>query len=446
MSNIHFIAIGGSIMSNLAIALKKQGHTITGSDDAITGTSLTELSKHHLFPDELGWNADKISNGIDKIILGMHAKVDNPELLKAQELNIPIVSYPEYLYEQNKEKTRVVIAGSHGKTTITAMVLHALQFHGTETNFMVGAKLPEFDCMVNLDEANDFMVFEGDEYPSSPMDPSPKFLHYRPTIALISGVSWDHINVYPTKEDYINQFRKFIASITPGGALIYNQDDEVLVQLVEEAGNYFRKFPYSIPENSVINGETYIATEMGDMPLLIFGEHNLRNLEGAKYICQQMGMLEEEFYEAIMSFRGANLRMQKVAHSTNAQIYRDFAHAPSKVNAATDAFTKQFKNLNTSAILELHTFSSLTPEFIDFYKNSLNPFDQAAIYYSEEVLATKNQASLSDDELKSKFNRSDLNILRNKQDLRTYWEGLNKENSAILLMSSGNFGQFDFEN
>lgn len=442
MSKYHFIAVGGTVMSQLAVSLKKQGHEITGSDDAIYGASLQTLSENGLLPAYEGWNPDVINSDIDTVILGMHAKKNNPELIKAQQLHLPIVSYPEFLFEKSTNKTRVVIAGSHGKTTITSMVLHALQYHGIETDYLVGGRVPGVENSFNLTSHNDFILIEGDEYASSALDAQPKIAHYHPNIALMSGIAWDHINVYPNQESYVEVFKNFIKSITPGGVLVYNEEDTVLKQLVDEAENYFRKFPYSLPEHSVNNGTTYLHTEMGELPLKIFGEHNLRNLEGAKYICHQLGILEEDFYEAMMNFEGAELRLQKI--SENPIIYRDYAHAPTKVKAASDAIQKQFPHSETVGILELHTYSSLNSEFIPQYRDSLNTFASAVVYYDAKVVEAKGMKILSDDDLKIAFNNPQLLILHNVSELQNFWNNLDKTNKIVLIMSSGQFGGFNF--
>lgn len=444
--NIHFIAIGGAAMHNLAIALKNKGYKISGSDDAIFEPSLSKLKQNGILPEQLGWFPEKINKSLDAVILGMHAKKDNPELLKAQELGLKIYSYPEFLYEQSQEKTRIVIAGSHGKTTITSMVLHVLNFHQMETDFMVGAPLEGFNCMVNVTEQNDFMILEGDEYLSSPIDPQPKFLHYQPNVALISGISWDHINVFKTFEDYLEAFRNFIATITPGGVLVYNEEDVEVVKLVDAAENYFRRMPYKTPTYEVKNGNTYLETEMGQIPLKIFGKHNLLNLEGARLICAQMGILEEDFYEAIMSFEGASKRLEKVDRKDGAVVFRDFAHAPSKVKATVEAFVEKFPHEKKVGFLELHTYSSLNPEFLPNYKNTLKNLDQAIVFYDLEALKIKNMLPIAPDFIKENFAQENLLVYTNVEDLYHYWQSLPKNDSVFLMMSSGNFGGIDLEN
>ena len=443
---VHFIAIGGSAMHNLAIALKNKGYEVTGSDDAIFEPSKTRLEQKGILPKEFGWFPEKITADIDAVILGMHAHADNPELARAKELGLKIYSYPEFLYQQSKEKTRVVIAGSHGKTTITSMILHVLNFHNKEIDYMVGAQLEGFDCMVKITEDTDFMILEGDEYLSSAEDRQPKFLHYHPNIALISGIAWDHINVFKTFDDYLEQFRKFTESITSGGVLVYNEEDEEVVKIVENSQKYFRKLPYKTPEYSIREGKVYLKTSMGEIPLSVFGKHNLLNMEGAKLICQQLGIMEEEFYEAIMSFKGASKRLEKVERKDGGILYKDFAHAPSKVKATVAAFKEQFKQEKTYGFLELHTYSSLNPIFLEQYKGAMDGLDTGVIFYSEEALKIKRMEPISPEMIKEKFGNPDLKVFTNAESLHEYWNTLDKTQGTYLMMSSGNFGGLDLVN
>ena len=370
MKKVHFIAIGGSAMHNLAIALHEKGYQVTGSDDAIFEPSKTRLDQRGILPEELGWFPEKITEDLDAVILGMHAHADNPEMLRAQELGIKIYSYPEYLYEQSKDKTRVVIGGSHGKTTITSMVLHCLHYHDIDVDYMVGAQLEGFDVMVKLTDDNEFMIMEGDEYLSSALDRRSKFLLYQPNIALISGIAWDHINVFPTFDSYKSQFSKFIDSIVDGGALIYNETDTEVVDVVENAERALKKFSYNIPSHHIDNGITYLETEEGPIPLEVFGDHNLMNLEGARAICKQLGMMDDDFNEAIQSFKGASKRLELINRTKDFVAYKDFAHAPSKVTSVTNAVKAQYKDKEVVGCLEIHTYSSLNPEFLVQYKGA----------------------------------------------------------------------------
>ena len=441
---VHFIAIGGSAMHNLAIALHLKGDQVTGSDDAIFEPSKSRLAKHGLLP-EVGWNPEKLSQDIDAVILGMHAKADNPELLKAQELGLSIFSYPEYLFEQSKLKSRVVIGGSHGKTTITSMVLHVLHYHDQEVDYMVGAQLEGFDTMVHITPDNDFMVLEGDEYLSSPIDRRPKFHLYQPNIALLSGIAWDHINVFPTLENYEEQFKIFIDQITPGGILIYNEEDATIKRLVEETENQIRKIPYSTPEYFVEDGETFIETDEGPLPLEIFGAHNLSNLAGAKWVCQNMGIDEDDFYEAIVSFKGASKRLEKIAENTHSIAFKDFAHSPSKVSATTKAVKEQYKAKKVVACLELHTYSSLNAEFLKEYQGALQQADEAVVFYSPKAVQIKQLDAVSEDQIKQAFQQQNLNIFTNPEDFKNYLFNQNIDNTVLLLMSSGNYGGLDFD-
>jgi UDP-N-acetylmuramate: L-alanyl-gamma-D-glutamyl-meso-diaminopimelate ligase len=443
--NIHFIAIGGSAMHNLAIALQNKGYNVTGSDDTIHDPSKSRLEKRGLLPNEFGWFPEKISEALDVIILGMHAKKDNPELLKAQELGLKIYSYPEFLYEQSKDKTRVVIGGSHGKTTITSMILHVMKYHDREVDYMVGAQLDGFDTMVHLTQENEFIVLEGDEYLSSPIDMRPKFHLYKPNIALLSGIAWDHINVFPTFENYLEQFRIFTDSLTNGGIMVYNEEDEQVKEVVESSEHPIKKYPYATPEHFVENGITYIDTPDGDMPLEIFGDHNLQNLAGAKWICQCMGIDEDDFYEAIASFKGASKRLEKIAENNNTVVFKDFAHSPSKVKATTEAVKKQYNQRTLLACLELHTYSSLNAEFLQEYKGALNQADVAVVFYSPHAVQIKRLEEVTKDQIAKAFQRDDLMIYTNPKEFQEFLFSQDLNNKAILLMSSGNYGGLDFE-
>lgn len=441
----HFIAIGGSAMHNLALALHSKGYHVTGSDDAIFEPSRTRLKNKGLLPEEMGWFPEKITADIEAVILGMHAKADNPELLKAQEMGLKIYSYPEFLYEQSKDKTRVVIGGSHGKTTITSMILHVMHYHNIEVDYMVGAQLEGFDTMVHLTSDNDFIVLEGDEYLSSPMDPRPKFHLYQPNIALISGIAWDHINVFPTYENYVEQFSIFVQKITNGGILVYNENDPEVKRVAEEATNPIRKIPYHTPDYTVEDGVTLLATPEGPMPIEVFGAHNLNNLAGAKWICQNMGVDEADFYEAIASFKGASKRLEKIAEGKGKVAYKDFAHSPSKVAATTQAVKEQYPDRKLIACLELHTYSSLNAEFLKEYQGALNAADVAVVFYSPDAVKIKRLEEVTYEQIAKAFNREDLIIYTNPEDFKHYLFNLDLNNSALLLMSSGNYGGLDFD-
>lgn len=443
MMKIHFIAIGGSAMHNLALALQHKGYRVTGSDDVIFEPSRSRLDSKGLLPKEFGWFPEKINKDLDAVVLGMHAKEDNPELLKAQELGLKIYSYPEFLYEQSKNKTRVVIGGSHGKTTITSMILHVLNYHDIPVDYMVGAQLDGFDRMVHLTEENDFIVLEGDEYLSSPIDRRPKFHLYRPNIALLSGIAWDHINVFPTYENYVEQFKIFVDSIVKGGSITYNEEDAEVKNVVEASENPIRKLPYTTPEYIVEDGQTLLQTSDGPMPIEIFGKHNLSNLAGAKWICQNMGVDEEDFYEAIATFKGASKRLEKIAEAANSVAFKDFAHSPSKVAATTRAVKEQYPDRKLIACLELHTYSSFNPEFLKEYKGALDAADEAVIFYLPESVAIKKLKEVTPNQISEAFQRKDLNIYTEASSFHEFIKRQDYSDTTLLLMSSGNYGGLD---
>lgn len=445
MKKVHFIAIGGSAMHNLALALHEKGYEVSGSDDAIFEPSASRLKQRGLLPEQMGWFPEKITPDLDAVILGMHAHADNPEMLRAQELGLKIFSYPEYLYEQSKDKTRVVIAGSHGKTTITSMILHVLHYHQKEVDYMVGAQLEGFDVMVKLTEHNDFMVLEGDEYLSSALDRRPKILLYQPNIALLSGIAWDHINVFPTFENYVHQFELFLDSITPGGAIVYNSEDAEVVKVVESCQKALKRFPYKTPEYTIEDGITYLQTIDGPIPLEVFGKHNLSNIEGARLICNQLGVMDEEFYEAIQSFKGASKRLELVNRTTQYVAYKDFAHAPSKVVSTTQAVKEQFRDKSLVACLELHTYSSLNPEFLKEYKGALDKADEKMVYYNPEALVIKRMAPISPDDIRTAFGDETIEVFTSSQELKAKLDSMEKSGKVFLMMSSANFGGIDLK-
>ncbi|WP_297792657.1 Mur ligase family protein [uncultured Eudoraea sp.] len=437
---IHFIAIGGSAMHNLALALHQKGYTITGSDDVIFEPSKSRLADQGILPSEFGWFPDKIVASLDAIILGMHAKPDNPELVKAQQLGLKIYSYPEFLYEQSKYKTRVVIGGSHGKTTITSMILHVMNYHGKPVDYMVGAQLEGFDRMVHLTDENDFIVLEGDEYLSSPIDRRPKFHLYKPNIALLSGIAWDHVNVFPTFENYLEQFRIFVDSIVKGGSITYNEEDPSVKEIVEASTNSIRKFPYATPGFFVEKGQTFLETNEGPMPLEIFGRHNLSNLAGAKWICQNMGVDEEGFYEAIATFKGASKRLEKIGEKDKTIIYKDYAHSPSKVAATTKAVKEQYPDRKLIACLELHTYSSLNAEFLKEYRGALKEADVSAVFYIPESVKIKGLNEITKEQIEEAFDQKGIHIFTNSSDFKEFLFEQDITSSIILFMSSGNYG------
>ena len=443
--NIYFIAIGGSAMHNLAIALHLSGNQVSGSDDEIFNPSKGRLEKYGLLPEKMGWNDARITSDIDVVILGMHARENNPELLKAQELGLPIFSYPEYIYEATKEKTRVVIGGSHGKTTITSMILHVLNFHKKENDYMVGAQLEGFEVMVKLTDSAKVAVLEGDEYLSSPIDRRPKFHLYNPNVALLTGIAWDHINVFPTFENYCEQFQIFINKIEEGGSLIYFSGDPEVEKLVSKSDRKIHFIPYSTPQFNIENGITTIVSDEASYPLEIFGEHNLQNLNGARLVCEQIGINSQEFYSAIQSFKGASKRLETVAKNSTTHVLKDFAHSPSKLQATTKAVKDQYPERELIACIELHTFSSLNQEFLGQYKNTMLAADKAFVYFSPKAIEHKKLAMLSENEVKNAFFSENVTVFTNSDELMKTVKSINFENKNLLLMSSGNFDGVDFE-
>lgn len=437
--HVHFIAIGGSAMHNLALALYQKGYTVTGSDDEIFEPSKSRLAKCGLLPEREGWFPGKLNPPPDAVILGMHAKADNPELLRAKELGIRIFSYPEYLYEQAKDKKRIVIGGSHGKTTITAMILHVLKAEGIDCDFMVGAQLEGFDVMVKLSEEAQIMVFEGDEYLTSPIDRRPKFHLYQPDIALLSGVAWDHINVFPTFENYVEQFTGFIRLITPGGTLIWCDEDDTLQRICRETRSDITLIPYTTPSYRVEHETTTLITEDGPVPLLVFGRHNLMNLNGARLVCRQLGVPDRQFFDAIQTFGGASKRLELLVNRDTFTLYKDFAHAPSKVKATINAVREQYPERTLVACLELHTYSSLSENFLHHYTRSMDEADVAIVYFNHHAIQLKRLPEITADQIREGFSQPSLEVFDDSTKLEDRLRGLPKENVVFLMMSSGNF-------
>lgn len=440
---VHFIAIGGSAMHNLALALAQKGHQVTGSDDEIFEPSRTRLANANLLPAEMGWFADKIDKSYDAIIVGMHARKDNPEIVKARELEIPVYSYPEYIYAQSIDKQRVVIGGSHGKTTITAMIMHVLKYNNRKFDFMVGAQVEGFDVMVKLSDDAAMIILEGDEYPASPLAPKPKFLYYKHHIALISGIAWDHINAYPTENDYVRQFDKLADATPKGGALVFNDDDHLAHIICQREREDVLQVPYSTHPHKIINGKTFLETSKGQVYIEVFGEHNLKNLAGAKSVCMRLNVTEMEFYNAISSFKGAANRLELLAQNAQTNVYKDFAHAPSKLKATTRAVKKQFPERKLVACMELHTFSSLNKEFLRQYKDSFAAADVAVVYFNPQTVAHKNLESISFEDIKKGFNDTNLVIFDDSEKLKEYLLAQSWANKNLLLMSSGNYNNIN---
>lgn len=431
-------------MHNLAIALHKKGYNITGSDDEIFEPSKGRLKKYGLLPEIEGWNPDRIHTGLDAIILGMHAKQDNPELKKAEKLGIKIFSYPEYLYEQSKDKKRVVIGGSHGKTTITSMILHVLQYHNINCDYMVGAQLEGFEVMVKLTDEAGIIVLEGDEYLTSPLDRRPKFHLYKPDIALISGIAWDHINVFPTFDNYVEQFKIFAGLISPGGTLIYCNEDDNVKKIGEAARQDIKRLPYSIPAHTIEKGITYILFDGRKIPLRVFGEHNLMNINGARLVCNELGIDDKDFYTAISSFSGASKRLELVAENEFTTVFKDFAHSPSKLSATTKAVKEQFPDRVLVGCIELHTYSSLNEKFLSHYKGCMDAVDVPKVYFNPHTIKLKRLPAITKDQVKEAFANSGIEVYTDSKKLLNDLLAMNWKNKNLLMMSSGNFDGIDF--
>lgn len=445
MLKIHFIAIGGAAMHNLALALQKNGHQITGSDDEIYEPSKSLLQKNGLLPNSEGWHPEKITKDLDVVILGMHARADNPELLKAQELGLRIESYPSFLYEYSKNKQRIVIAGSHGKTSITSMILHVLKKLNRKFDYLVGARIEGFELMAQLSNAP-IIIIEGDEYLASPLDRRAKFLLYQPHIALVSGIAWDHMNVYPTFESYQESFKELIKNLPKAGTLIYDETDTILKEMPKLSQDDVIKKPYKEHPALIENGKTILKGEDGvKYPITVFGNHNLKNINGARLICEQIGIEATEFYQAIQDFKGAAKRLEIVKDNGKSIIFKDFAHAPSKVKATTEAVKQQFPERKLVACLELHTFSSLNPAFLPQYEGTLNLADEAIIFLSEHARAIKRMDKIEEETVQNYFKHSKLTVIRDREELEKVLKSKDWSNANLLMMSSGTFDGISFQ-
>ncbi|WP_215241431.1 UDP-N-acetylmuramate--L-alanine ligase [Dyadobacter helix] len=444
--NIHFISIGGSVMHNLAIELHLKGFNVTGSDDEIYEPSLSRLAAYNLLPGSMGWYPEKITTSLDAVILGMHAREDNPELAKARELGIKVYSYPEYIFEHSQNKQRVVIAGSHGKTTITSMILHVLKFNNRLFDYLVGAQLEGFDNMVKLSKNAPLIVIEGDEYFTSPLDKTPKFMHYQPHMVLISGIAWDHFNVFPTWESYVKQFELLADSIPKAGAIIFDETDNMLEVIGRKGRADVAAIPYAAHPSKISEGKTVLLAEGGkEFPVLVFGEHNMKNVSGAKAVCERLGIADDAFYNAISTFKGASKRLELLGSNATVNIYRDFAHAPSKVEATANAVQEQFPNRELIACAELHTFSSLNKAFLKQYRRKLDAADIAVVYYNPETIEHKRLEPLSEEDIRTAFKRDDLHVFTDSDKLAAFLLSHNWENRNLLLMSSGTFGGLNLQ-
>ncbi len=431
-------------MHNLAIALKKNGHTISGSDDEIMEPSRSRLAAEGLLPAAEGWFPEKITVDLDGVILGMHARADNPELLKAQEIGIPVYSFPEFLYEHSKNKLRVVIGGSHGKTTITAMIMHVLRSRSFDFDYMVGAKVEGFDTMVRLSNAP-VIILEGDEYLSSPVDRRPKFHLYQPVIGLISGIAWDHINVFPTFENYLEQFRIFADIIPANGSLIFFDGDPHVKAIAETSASRCEKMPYGVPSHIIRNGVTYLRYNGKEIPLSVFGEHNISNMEGARLVCNKLGITNDDFYDSIRSFKGAARRLELVDKNESVAVFRDFAHSPSKLKATIHAVRQQFPDRLLIACIELHTFSSLNQDFLSQYASTMNEADIPVVFFNPHTIEHKKLKPISEADVKSAFANERIQIFTDSVRLKEHLLSIETQPAVFLMMSSGTFDRLDMQ-
>lgn len=434
MTKIHFIAIGGAAMHNLALAVaSKAGYQVTGSDDEIFDPALTHLREAGLLPDEMGWHPERITKDIDAIILGMHAREDNPELVKARELGLKIYSFPEYLYEQTKDKIRIVVGGSHGKTTTTSMILYVLQRLGIEADYMVGAQIEGFERMVRLSDTAKYAVFEGDEYLTSPLDLRSKFLWYHPHIAILTGIAWDHINVFPTFSEYVETFRKFIEGVEPGGSFIWYKGDENLRAIAEGARKDITCIPYDAYE--------------GNVQMQVFGKHNMQNLQAAMLACHCIGVSPDDFYREISSFTGASNRLEKICETETSVAYKDFAHSPSKLKATINAVRERYPNKKLIACMELHTFSSLMADFLPQYKGCMAEADVAYVYFNPKVIEHKRLTPITNEEVREAFGTENVEVFTESEALQKavsrQYSVFRHQGVALLMMSSGTFDGVD---
>ncbi|MFY9465614.1 MAG: Mur ligase family protein [Sediminibacterium sp.] len=440
---VHFISIGGSVMHQLAIALSKKGYQVSGTDDEIFEPAAGNLAAAGLLPAQIGWQPELITTDLDAVILGMHAKDDNPELLKARELGLAIYSFPEYIYQESRQKKRVVVGGSHGKTTTTSMIMHALKELNRDFDYLVGAKLAGFEQSVRVTDAP-VIVCEGDEYPASAIERKPKFHFLYPHVAILTGIAWDHINVFPTFEFYLEQFVIFINRIEKGGILIYNTSDEVLNKLVQDHRRTdIRYQPYAVPDHTIQDGITTVTIAGVSGKLRVFGNHNLMNLQAAYYACAELGVTAGDFIRVMQDFSGASKRLELLASNEQVNVYRDFAHAPSKVKATVEAVKQQYPDRKLFGILELHTYSSLNEAFMQQYKGAFDQVDVGVVFYSKHALELKRMPDLPAKKVKEGFAKEGLLVINDKAILETWLKSQDFSHSNILLMSSGNYDGID---
>ncbi len=447
MKHIHFIAIGGAVMHQLALALQRQGNVITGSDDDIQDPAKANLAAEGLLPEKYGWFPERITTAIDAVVLGMHAKADNPELLAAQQLQIPVFSFPEYVYEAGRNKKRIVIAGSHGKTTITSMIMYVLRQQGVSFDYMVGARVDGFDQSVQLSDAP-VIILEGDEYPASAVEKRPKIFFYNPDISVLSGIAWDHINVFPTYENYYSQFEQYVSGMKKGSLLLYNQEDPEVCRLVQSSAGHLRTIPYGMPEYYYKAGTAIVHTGDGEVPLSVFGSHNLLNMNAAMAVCRELGVPEKDFYRSITSFTGAARRLERITETEDMVVFRDFAHAPSKLKATLDAVREAYPEHRLMACFELHTYSSLSADFLGEYAHCMDAADEAAVFFSRHALELKKLPLLPEELVLKAFAREDIIVTDSRDALAAHIKQRLHASAApvcLLLMSSGTFDGIDWK-
>jgi len=442
---IHFIAIGGSVMHNLALELQHKGYKITGSDDEIFDPAKERLAQAGILPPAIGWFPEKIHDQLEAVIVGMHARADNPELLKAKELNLPVYSFPEFIYQQSIDKHRLVVGGSHGKTTITAMIMHVLKGLNRKFDYVIGAAVEGFTKTVSLSDESPTIVIEGDEYFTSPLDPTPKFLHYHHHIGVISGIAWDHINVFPNLESYVAAFEHFAEATPKGGALVYSQDDALATVIGAKERPDVARFEYEVHPYKIVNHQYVLVTPKGDVPVQVFGEHNMKNINAAKLACARIDVEEDEFYAVIGSFKGAANRLTKLGENSSTVVFKDFAHAPSKLAASTEAVKELYENRHLIGCLELHSFSSLSKPFLKQYKGKFNAADTAVVYFNPKTIAHKKLEPLHIEDIKEAFKHKNLLVFDDSTQLLAFLQAQDWKNKSLLMMSSGNFDGIDFQ-
>lgn len=443
---IHCISHWWRVTSSLAIQLKLLGHNVTGHDDEIYEPSKSALAQHGLLPQHEWWDADSVTSDIDMIVLGMHASADNPELLRAKELGLMIKSYPEVIYEFSKNKMRVVIAGSHGKTTTTSMVMHVLKHNGISFDWVVGGIVPGFDTMVSLDDNHKIIIIEWDEYPDGKINMTAKMLLYKHNIGILNGIAWDHITTYPTFDSYLLPFQTFVDQTPTDGFLGYYQDDQEVTNIMEHTDTQAQTVWYTVHPHIIRDGITYLQTPQWEVKLSIFWAHNCINISAAKLVCNQLDLSDEQFYAAIWSFTGAGNRLQLI-HQDDAKhltILRDFAHSPSKLTATINAVKTQYPDRTIIGLFELHTFASLSASFLPEYKWSFDAADIACVYYDDHTFQIKRMTPLTKEVVINGFGRSDLVVQDSANDLQAWYDNLDLTNSVVVLMSSGNFGGVEF--